>query len=125
MQREEDAFSPAGRSFIPGGQAARTGRLAIGLPVAFEIILLEDVNGKFFGDAGYAGLSPDQVIINAYGGANLTAGPTRSVNNQGDGAHPNNVIYGTFLNPNGPISMVNTRFIGRDFGSRTRRGHYH
>jgi hypothetical protein len=79
-------------------------------------ILLEDLNGKFFGDAGYAGLSPDQLIINIYGGANLTGGPTLSVNNQGDSAHPNNIIYGTFLDPNGTISMVNTRFVGRDFG---------
>lgn len=37
VQRAEDAFRTASGSFIPGGQAAGTGRLAIGLPVAFEI----------------------------------------------------------------------------------------
>lgn len=37
VQRAKDAFRRAGGSFIPGGQAAGTARLQIGLPVAFEI----------------------------------------------------------------------------------------
>lgn len=79
-------------------------------------ILLEDLSGKFFGDAGYAGLSPDQVLFNLYGGASLTGGDTLDTNNNGNNAHPANIIYGDFLDPNGPMSLVNTNFRGRYFG---------
>src|SRR5262249_6681750 len=34
-------------------------------------ILLEDLSGKFFGDPGYAGLFPDQVLFNLYDGGAL------------------------------------------------------
>lgn len=37
MQRAEGAFRRAGGRFIPGGQAAGTDRLTIGLRVAFEV----------------------------------------------------------------------------------------
>lgn len=37
VQRAEGVFRRVGRSFIPGGQAARTARLLIGLPSVFEI----------------------------------------------------------------------------------------
>jgi hypothetical protein len=73
-------------------------------------ILLQDLSGKFFGDAGYAGLFPDQLLINLYGGDKLDA------NNNGNNAHPTNIMYGAFLDPNGPISFVNTRIVGRIFG---------
>jgi hypothetical protein len=73
-------------------------------------ILLQDLSGRFFGDAGYAGLTPDQVVFNLYGADKIDA------NNNGNAAHPNNVVYGTFLDPNGTISFVNTRFVGRIFG---------
>jgi hypothetical protein len=73
-------------------------------------ILLQDLSGKYFGTAGYAGLSPDQVLFNLYDGDKL------SVNNNGNNAHPDNIIYGTFLNPDGEISFNNTRFVGRVFG---------
>jgi len=45
-----------------------------------------------------------------FGGDKLDA------NNNGNAAHPANIIYGTFLDPNGAISFVNTRFIGHIFG---------
>jgi hypothetical protein len=79
-------------------------------------VLLEDLSGRFFGAAGYSGLSPDQVLFNLYQGANLVGGDTLSDNNNGNNAHPANDIYGAFLDPNGPISFVNTRFVGRVFG---------
>jgi hypothetical protein len=82
-------------------------------------ILLQDMSGKFFGDSGYAGLSPDQVLFNMYAGASLTGGDTLDANNNGNAAHPANIIYGTFLNPNGKISFVNTRITGRIFGGDT------
>ncbi len=79
-------------------------------------ILLQDLTGNFFGDAGYAGLSPDQVLFNLYAGAALVGGDKLDANNNGNNAHPSNIIYGTFLNPNGAISFVNTRFVGHIYG---------
>ena len=79
-------------------------------------ILLEDMTSKFFSDAGYAGLFPDQVLFNLYGGALLTGGDKLDVNNNGDAAHPANIIEADFLDPNGVISFVNTRITGRIFG---------
>jgi hypothetical protein len=73
-------------------------------------ILLQDLNGKFYGQAGYSGLSPDQVLFNLLDGDKL------DLNNNGNHAHPDNIMYGTFLDPNGEISMVNTRLVGRIFG---------
>jgi hypothetical protein len=107
-----------GKDLIIKGDGSQSVVLDVGIsnPQFNSNILLEDLNGKFYGDTGYAGLTPDQLLINLYGGSNLSGGPTLQVNNQGDGAHPNNFIYGTFLDPNGSISMVNTRFVGRDFG---------
>ena len=79
-------------------------------------ILLQDLNGKFFGQAGYTGLTPNQVLINSYGGAALSGGDALDVNNNGNAAHPANIIEGTFLDPNGVVSVVNTRFIGHIYG---------
>jgi hypothetical protein len=79
-------------------------------------ILLEDMAGKFYGESGYAGLTPDQVLFNMYNGAALTGGDTLDANNNGNNAHPANIITADFLDPNGPVSFVNTRFIGRIFG---------
>jgi hypothetical protein len=79
-------------------------------------ILLQDLNGKFFGDAGYSGLTPDQMLFNMYSGAALTGGDTLDANDNGNNAHPANVITADFLDPNGPVSFVNTRIIGRIFG---------
>lgn len=73
-------------------------------------ILLQDLTGKFLGDSGYAGLVPDQVLFNLYAADKLDA------NNNGNSAHPANIIEATFLDPDGAISMVNTRFVGRVFG---------
>jgi hypothetical protein len=79
-------------------------------------ILLQDLTGKFFGDAGYAGLFPDQVLFNMYAGAALVGGDTLDANNNGNDAHPANIITADFLDPNGKVSFVNTRIIGRIFG---------
>jgi hypothetical protein len=79
-------------------------------------ILLQDLTGKFFGDAGYVGLTPDQVLVNMYGGAALVGGDKLDANNNGNDAHPVNIITADFLDPNGAISFVNTRITGRIFG---------
>jgi len=74
-------------------------------------ILLQDLSGKFFGNAGYAGLFPDQVLSNLYEGIHLAAGDKVDANN-GNDANPANIIYGAFLNPNGAMSFANTRTVG-------------
>jgi hypothetical protein len=79
-------------------------------------ILLQDLAGKFFGDAGYAGLTPDQVLFNLYAGAALVGGDKLDANDNGNLAHPANIITADFLDPNGAISVVNTRITGRIFG---------
>ena len=79
-------------------------------------ILLQDLAGLSYGDAGYAGLTPDQLLFNLYAGAALVGGDKLDANNNGNAAHPANIIYGTFLDPNGAISFVNTRFVGHIYG---------
>jgi hypothetical protein len=79
-------------------------------------ILLQDLAGRFFEDPGYAGLFPDQVLFNMYSGAALVGGDTLDANDNGNNAHPANIMYGVFLDPNGKISFVNSRIVGRIFG---------
>src|SRR5207248_3198324 len=79
-------------------------------------VLLQDLTGKFFGDAGYAGPTPDQIVFNMYSGAALVGGDTLDANNNGNSAHPANIMYGIFLDPNGNVSFVNTRLTGRIWG---------
>jgi hypothetical protein len=77
-------------------------------------ILLQDLTGKFFGDTGYAGLYPDQVLWNVYGNNHKM-----DLNNNGNSSHPSNITYGVFLDPYGTVSAVNTRLVGRIFGGNT------
>lgn len=56
------------------------------------------------------------MLFNLYGGAALTGGDKLDANNNGNDAHPANIITADFLDPNGAISFVNTRIIGRIFG---------
>lgn len=91
------------------------------------------INGDAAGDAvvvNFLGLSanfdatvvlnsilPDQVLWNFVGGSGLTGGATLSINNNASGAgHAGLSAQGIFLNPNGPISVVNSNVIGRVFG---------
>jgi len=102
-----------GENFILKGNGSQNVVFNVNTPGDAQFhgnVLLQDLSGKFFGDAGYAGLSPDQVLFNLYAGDKLDA------NNNGNSAHPANIIYGTFLDPNGAISFVNTRITGRIFG---------
>ena len=108
------------QNLIIKGDGSQSVVLDVGANAQFHgNILLEDLSGKFFGAAGYSGLTPDQVLINLYGGTGsptFTGGPTLDVNNNGNAAHPANIITADFLDPNGTVSMVNTRLIGRVFG---------
>ncbi|HZP89032.1 MAG TPA: hypothetical protein VFB54_19635, partial [Burkholderiales bacterium] len=108
-----------GQNLIIKGDASSTVVLDVNTPGDAQFhgnVLLQDMSGKFFGDTGYAGLSPDQVLFNLYAGSGLTGGDKLDVNNNGNDAHPANIIYGDFLDPNGAVSFVNTRFVGRIFG---------
>jgi hypothetical protein len=63
------------------------------------------------------GLTPDEVVFNWVGGSGLTGGPTLDINN--GGGSPSNGTFlsqGIFLDPNGPISVVNSNVTGRIFG---------
>jgi hypothetical protein len=63
------------------------------------------------------GLTADQVLFNFVGGAGGTGGPTLAINNGGNDAHPNNVLQGIFLDPNGQITINQSRInMGRIFG---------
>jgi hypothetical protein len=88
-----------------------------------------DANGdavvfNFLGSANFhgnvaltGGLSPDDVLFNFVGGSNLSGGPTLDLNN--GGGSPSNGSYlsqGIFLDPNGPISVINSNVLGRIFG---------
>ena len=71
------------------------------------------------------GLTPDQVLFNFVGGANLTGGPTLDLNN--GGGSPSNGSYlsqGIFLDPNGDISVTNSNVRGRIFGGDTHNFQY-
>ena len=82
-------------------------------------VYLEDLNHKFYGQDGYTGLTPDQVLFNLYGGGSLVGVDDLSVNNQGTPSNPHNIIYATFLDPNGQITLNKTRIVGRIFGGDT------
>jgi hypothetical protein len=65
------------------------------------------------------GLTSDQVLWNFYGGNNATldGGPTMNlVSGGGSPSHPDNILYGVFLDPYGDISITDTILYGRAFG---------
>jgi hypothetical protein len=81
---------------------------------------LHNVVFNFSADASFGGmivltggLTSDQVLFNIIGGANLTGGHTLSINNNGK------ILTGTFLDPNGTISMDHSVLNGRLFGGDT------
>jgi hypothetical protein len=70
-------------------------------------------NAQFGGTIVLNGLTSDQVLFNVTGGANLTGGNTLQDNTNGAN------LTGTFLDPNGAISVVHTTLTGRIFGGDT------
>lgn len=64
------------------------------------------------------GLTASQVLYNFIGGSNLTGGPTLQINDNASSS-PTNIVQGIFLDPNGPISLVNANLLGDVFGGDT------
>jgi hypothetical protein len=63
------------------------------------------------------GITSSQLLWNFVGGSNLSGGPTLSLNNNASGpGHANLFADGTFLDPNGAISIVNSNIRGHVFG---------
>jgi hypothetical protein len=67
-------------------------------------------NAQFGGAIFLNGLTSDQVLFNVIGGGNLAGGHTLQANSNGA------ALTGTFLDPNGAISVVHSVVNGRVFG---------
>jgi hypothetical protein len=76
------------------------------------------VNANFNNQVVLNGITSDQVLYNFVGGSNLTGGPTLQINDNASSS-PANIVQGDFLDPNGPISVVNANVAGRVFGGDT------
>ena len=72
-------------------------------------------NVNFNSQVVLAGITPDQVMYNVVGGSNLFGGPALQINNNASSSL-SNLVQGVFLDPNGPISVSNTRLTGCVFG---------
>jgi hypothetical protein len=79
---------------------------ATGDPVVFNF----RSNAHFGGAIVLNGLTSDQVLFNITGGAGRAGGNTLQLNTNGA------LLTGTFLDPNGAISVVHSRLTGRVFG---------
>ena len=70
---------------------------------------------NFNNQVALAGISPDQVLYNFVGGKNFFGGPAVTINDSSF-LNRSNLVQGDFLDPNGPISVSNSRLTGRIFG---------
>jgi hypothetical protein len=72
-------------------------------------------SANFNNQVALSGISSDQVLFNFVGGSGLQNGPTLQINDNASSS-PSNVVFGVFLDPNGPVSVVNANVQGRVFG---------
>ncbi len=90
--------------------------LTINGDAAGDNVVLNFTKGVSFNNqVVLSGITPDQVIYNLVGGSNLVGGPALQINNNA-WRSLSNIVQGDFLDPNGPISVNNTRLTGRVFG---------
>ena len=84
--------------------------------VVFNISLAADASFHFNSITLGGGLTSDDVLFNFFGGNDVThtGGPGLDINSNGDVGDP--ALYGTFLDPNGAISIVHSVLFGRIFG---------
>ena len=78
-----------------------------------SVVLNFSSNAQFGGNIVLNGITSDQVLFNITGGASLTGGNTLQDNTNGAN------LTGTFLDPNGAVSVVHTVLTGRIFGGDT------
>src|SRR5882724_7178462 len=100
-----DVFTVSSMSFVNGAT------LIINGSASQFVVLNFNFNTHFAGDIKLTGgITPDQVLFNMIGGANLTGGDTLQF-------AANNVSQaGTFLDPNGVITMNSVNLRGHLFG---------
>ena len=107
-----EVFTVSGVNFVNGATLTINGD-GLGHNVIFNIGQSGD--GQFGGVIVLTGgLTSDDVLFNFTGGAGLTGGDSSQLNNNGEA-----VLTGTFLDPNGAISVVHTDLTGRVFGGDT------
>jgi len=112
-----DAFGD--RVFTVSGISAPNGTLTINgdgiSKVVFNISAAANGNFHFNSIVLGGGLTSDDVLFNFFGGTNatLTGGPTLDINSNGT------TLFGTFLDPNGMISITHSILDGRIFGGDT------
>lgn len=104
-----EVFTVSGINFVNGATLIINGN-GLGHNVIFNISQSGD--GQFGGIIELAGgLTSDNVLFNFIGGANLAGGDSSQLNNNGAAS-----LTGTFLDPNGQVSVVHTDLTGRVFG---------
>lgn len=104
-----EVFTVSGINFVNGATLIINGD-GLGHNVIFNINQSGD--GQFGGIIELTGgLTSDNVLFNFIGGANLTGGDSAQLNNNGAAS-----LTGTFLDPNGQVSVVHTDLTGRVFG---------
>jgi choice-of-anchor A domain-containing protein len=107
-----EVFNVSGINFVNGATLTINGD-GLGHNVVFNIG--QSADGQFGGVIVLTGgLTSDNVLFNFVGGANLMGGDSSQLNNNGEA-----FLTGTFLDPNGAISVVHTDLNGRIFGGDT------
>jgi hypothetical protein len=90
--------------------------LTINGDAAGDTVVLNFKTGvNFNAQVALSGITPDQVLYNFMGGSNGYGGPAVQINDNAWAARSNQV-QGDFIDPNGPISISNTRLTGRLLG---------
>lgn len=107
-----EVFNVTGGNFVNGATLTINGD-GLGHNVVFNIGPSGDIQfgGKIVLTGG---LTSDNVLFNFTGGAGLMGGDPAQLNNNGAA-----FLTGTFLDPNGAISVVHTDLNGRIFGGDT------
>jgi hypothetical protein len=90
--------------------------LTINGDAAGDTVVLNFTKGvNFNNQVALFGISPDQVLYNFVGGSNGFGGPAVQINDNALWGR-SNLVQGDFIDPNGPISVSNTRLTGRLLG---------
>jgi hypothetical protein len=95
---------------------SRSNVLTINGDAAGDTVVLSFTQGAYFNNqVSLSGITPDQVLYNFVGGSNGYGGPSVQINDNAWFSWSNQV-QGDFIDPNGAISISNTRLTGRLLG---------